>query len=60
MRADARQPLDLEAQPQAYRLWKPRARGYLLRQSLQVGKLLDWAEKQLEPIGALAPGFDIA
>eukprot|EP00969_Alexandrium_andersonii_P111777 4936811-Alexandrium_andersonii.AAC.1 len=68
MWADAYQLLDLEAQPQGYRLWKPKARGYLLDKFPQVGKLLDWAEKQLEPIGTgsqqsaahLAPGFDVA
>eukprot|EP00969_Alexandrium_andersonii_P233745 10319985-Alexandrium_andersonii.AAC.1 len=68
MWADAYQPLDLEAQPQGYRLRKSKARGYLLGQFPQARKLLDWVEKQLEPIGAvsqqsvahLAPGFDIA
>eukprot|EP00969_Alexandrium_andersonii_P061116 2693541-Alexandrium_andersonii.AAC.1 len=68
MWADAYQPLDLEAQPQGYRLWKSKARGYLLGKFPPVGRLLDWAEKQLEPIGAggqqsvarLVPGFDVA
>eukprot|EP00969_Alexandrium_andersonii_P372084 15480965-Alexandrium_andersonii.AAC.1 len=68
MRANFYQPLDLEAQPQGYRLWKSKARGSLLGKFPQVGQLLDWAEKQLEPIGApsqqstarLAPGFDVA
>eukprot|EP00969_Alexandrium_andersonii_P177992 7870873-Alexandrium_andersonii.AAC.1 len=44
------------------------ARGYLLGKFPLVGKLLDWAEKQLEPIEALSqqsvarvvPGFDLA
>eukprot|EP00969_Alexandrium_andersonii_P262380 11599800-Alexandrium_andersonii.AAC.1 len=68
MWADTYQVLDLEAHPQGYRLWKSTARGYLLGKFPQVGRLLDWAEKQLEPTGAgsqqsgahLAPGFDIA
>eukprot|EP00969_Alexandrium_andersonii_P246762 10905496-Alexandrium_andersonii.AAC.1 len=68
MWADAHQSLDLEARPQGYRLWKSKARGYLLGRFPQVGRLLDWAEKQFEPIGAgsqqsaarLAPRFDIA
>ena len=60
--------LDLEAQPQGYRLWKCKARAYLLSKYPQVGVVLDWAEKQLEPISAarqqaaadLIPGFDVA
>eukprot|EP00969_Alexandrium_andersonii_P202633 8953741-Alexandrium_andersonii.AAC.1 len=68
MWADAYRPLDLEARPWDYRFWKPKARGYLLGKFPQVGKLLDWAEKQLGRIGALsqqyvahlAPGFDVA
>eukprot|EP00969_Alexandrium_andersonii_P367636 15471135-Alexandrium_andersonii.AAC.1 len=52
MWADACQAWDLEAQPQGYRLWKSKARSYLLGKSTQVGRLLDWAEKHLEPIGA--------
>ena len=51
-----------------YRLWQCKARAYLLGKRPQVGAVLDWAEKQLEPItesrqqtaAALAPGFDIA
>eukprot|EP00969_Alexandrium_andersonii_P212209 9371362-Alexandrium_andersonii.AAC.1 len=50
------------------RLWKSKAWGYLLGKFPQVDRLLDWAEKQLEPIGAgsqqtaarLVPGFDVA
>eukprot|EP00969_Alexandrium_andersonii_P138621 6130412-Alexandrium_andersonii.AAC.1 len=68
MWADSYQALDLEAQPQGYRLWKSKAWGYLLGKVRQVGRLLDWAEKQLEPTGAgsqqtaarLVPGFDVA
>eukprot|EP00969_Alexandrium_andersonii_P061081 2692256-Alexandrium_andersonii.AAC.1 len=68
MWADSYQALDLEAQPQGYRLWKSKSRGDLLGKFPQVGRLLDWAEKQLEPIGAgsqqtaarLVPGFDVA
>eukprot|EP00969_Alexandrium_andersonii_P226059 9982898-Alexandrium_andersonii.AAC.1 len=68
MWVDAYQALDLEAQPQGYRLCKSQARGHLLGKFPQVGRLLDWAEKQLEPIGGgsqlsaahLAPGFDVA
>eukprot|EP00969_Alexandrium_andersonii_P351875 15436424-Alexandrium_andersonii.AAC.1 len=68
MWADANQALDLEAQPQGYRLWKSKARSYLLGKFPQVGRLFDWAEKQLEPIGAgsqqsaahLVPRFDVA
>eukprot|EP00969_Alexandrium_andersonii_P285563 12625131-Alexandrium_andersonii.AAC.1 len=50
MRSDTYAALDLEAQPQGYRLWKPKARGYLMGKFPQVGRILDWAEKQLEPI----------
>eukprot|EP00969_Alexandrium_andersonii_P291773 12895391-Alexandrium_andersonii.AAC.1 len=68
MWADAYQALDLRAQPQSYRLWKSKAQGYLLGKLPQVGRLLDWAEKQLAPVGAggqqsvahLVPGFDAA
>eukprot|EP00969_Alexandrium_andersonii_P213105 9410866-Alexandrium_andersonii.AAC.1 len=68
MRADSYQALDLEAQPQGYRLWKSKAQGYLLGKFPQIGRLLDWAEKQLEPIWAgsqqtavrLVPMFDVA
>eukprot|EP00969_Alexandrium_andersonii_P105410 4650969-Alexandrium_andersonii.AAC.1 len=68
MWADAYRPLDLEAQPQGYWLWKSKARGYLPGKFLQAGELLDWAQKKLEPVGArgwqfavrLAPGFEIA
>eukprot|EP00969_Alexandrium_andersonii_P282091 12470384-Alexandrium_andersonii.AAC.1 len=42
--------LDLEAQTQGYRLWKSKARGYLTGKFPQIGRVLDWAEKQLEPI----------
>eukprot|EP00969_Alexandrium_andersonii_P168112 7432290-Alexandrium_andersonii.AAC.1 len=52
MWADACQALDLEVQPQGDRLWKSKARGYLPGTFPQAGGLLDWAEKQLEPIGA--------
>eukprot|EP00969_Alexandrium_andersonii_P147964 6541310-Alexandrium_andersonii.AAC.1 len=52
MWADAYQALELEAQPQGCRPWTSTARGYLLGKFPQVGRLLDWAEKQLEPIGA--------
>eukprot|EP00969_Alexandrium_andersonii_P115518 5108032-Alexandrium_andersonii.AAC.1 len=47
MWADSYHPWDLEAQPQGYRLWKSKGRGYLLGKFSQVSKLLDWAEKQL-------------
>eukprot|EP00969_Alexandrium_andersonii_P091348 4032363-Alexandrium_andersonii.AAC.1 len=68
MRSDTYAVLDLAAQPQGYRLWKPKARGKLLGKFPQVGRLLGWAEKQLEPISELrqreAPrllvGFDMA
>eukprot|EP00969_Alexandrium_andersonii_P222089 9809641-Alexandrium_andersonii.AAC.1 len=60
--------LDLEAQPQGHRLWKSKARGYLLGKFPQVGRVLAWAEKQLEPISELRQrgaahllmGFDVA
>eukprot|EP00969_Alexandrium_andersonii_P008604 375529-Alexandrium_andersonii.AAC.1 len=45
--------LDLEAQPQGYRLWKSKARGYLLGKFPQIGRVLGWAEKQLGPISEL-------
>eukprot|EP00969_Alexandrium_andersonii_P364681 15464618-Alexandrium_andersonii.AAC.1 len=41
---------DVEAQLQGYRLWKHRARTFLLGRFLQAGAVLDWAENQLEPI----------
>eukprot|EP00969_Alexandrium_andersonii_P006600 286861-Alexandrium_andersonii.AAC.1 len=60
--------LDLEAQPQGYRLRNPKARGYLLGEFLQAGRALDWAEKQFEPFSeakqreaaSLLVGFDVA
>eukprot|EP00969_Alexandrium_andersonii_P020754 906675-Alexandrium_andersonii.AAC.1 len=60
--------LDFEAQPDGYRLWKSKARGYQSGKFPQVGRALDWAEKQLEPISALPQrdaahllmGFDVA
>eukprot|EP00969_Alexandrium_andersonii_P011520 501543-Alexandrium_andersonii.AAC.1 len=60
--------LGLEAQPQGYRHWKSKARGYLLGRFPQIGRVLDWAEKQHEPIGearqreaaSLLTGLDIA
>eukprot|EP00969_Alexandrium_andersonii_P103381 4561796-Alexandrium_andersonii.AAC.1 len=68
MRSGTYAALGLEAQPQGYRLWKPKARGYLLEKFPQVGRALDWAEKKLEPISGskqreaagLLTGFDIA
>eukprot|EP00969_Alexandrium_andersonii_P111638 4930667-Alexandrium_andersonii.AAC.1 len=68
MWSDTYAALDLETQPQGYRLWKPKARGYLLGKFPQVGRALDWTEKQLEPISeprqheaaGLLAGFDIA
>eukprot|EP00969_Alexandrium_andersonii_P204848 9052994-Alexandrium_andersonii.AAC.1 len=68
MWSDSYSALDLEAQPQGYRLWKPKARGYMLGKFPQVGRALDWAEKQLEPISEgkqreaahLLTGLDIA
>eukprot|EP00969_Alexandrium_andersonii_P335681 14836923-Alexandrium_andersonii.AAC.1 len=68
MWADAYQALDLESQPQGYRFWQSKKRGYLLGKFPQVVRLLDWAEKQLEPVGAggqqsaahVVPGFDVA
>eukprot|EP00969_Alexandrium_andersonii_P045054 1978787-Alexandrium_andersonii.AAC.1 len=68
MWSDTYAALDPEAQPQGYRLWKSKARGYLLWKFPQVGRALDWAEKQLEPISesrqreaaGLLAGFDIA
>eukprot|EP00969_Alexandrium_andersonii_P296770 13113878-Alexandrium_andersonii.AAC.1 len=68
MRSDTYAVLDLEAQPQGYRLWKSRARGYLLGKFPQIGRVLDWAELQLEPISELRQrdavhllvGFDVA
>eukprot|EP00969_Alexandrium_andersonii_P338443 14957364-Alexandrium_andersonii.AAC.1 len=50
MWSDTYAALDLEAQPQGYCLWKSKACGYLLGKFPQVGRVLDWAEKQLEPI----------
>eukprot|EP00969_Alexandrium_andersonii_P204240 9024840-Alexandrium_andersonii.AAC.1 len=52
MWAGSYQALALEAQPQGYRLWKSKARGYLRGKFPQIGQLLGWAEKQLEPVGA--------
>eukprot|EP00969_Alexandrium_andersonii_P213239 9416374-Alexandrium_andersonii.AAC.1 len=49
MWSDTYAALDLEAQPRGCRLWKSKARGYLLGKLPQVGRALDWAEKQLEP-----------
>eukprot|EP00975_Prorocentrum_lima_P060144 12611419-Prorocentrum_lima.AAC.1 len=50
MWSDSFQRLDFEAQPQGYRLWKHRARTFLLGRFPQVGSILEWAEKQVEPI----------
>eukprot|EP00969_Alexandrium_andersonii_P042294 1855265-Alexandrium_andersonii.AAC.1 len=50
MWSDTHAVLDLEAQPHGYRLWKSKARGYLPGKFPQIGRVLDWAEKQLEPI----------
>eukprot|EP00969_Alexandrium_andersonii_P012106 527792-Alexandrium_andersonii.AAC.1 len=50
MWSDTYAALDLEAQPQGCRLWKSKARGYFLGKFPQVGRALDWAEKQHEPI----------
>eukprot|EP00969_Alexandrium_andersonii_P317763 14036821-Alexandrium_andersonii.AAC.1 len=60
--------LDLEAQPQGYRRWKSKARACLTGRFPQIGRVLDWAEKQLEPISEtrqseaarLLVGFDVA
>eukprot|EP00969_Alexandrium_andersonii_P259112 11456727-Alexandrium_andersonii.AAC.1 len=60
--------LGLEAQPQGNRLWKSKARGYLPGKFPQIGRALDWAEKQLEPVselrqrdaGHLLVGFEVA
>eukprot|EP00969_Alexandrium_andersonii_P252996 11181923-Alexandrium_andersonii.AAC.1 len=68
MWSDAYAALGLEAQPQGYRLWKSKARGFLLGKFPQVGRALDWAEKQLEPIAeskqraaaGLLMGFDVS
>ena len=65
--SDSYAPLDLEVRPNGYRLWKSKAKAYLLGRFPQVGKVLDWAEKQVEPIKMdgmgeaerLLPGFDI-
>eukprot|EP00969_Alexandrium_andersonii_P238770 10540077-Alexandrium_andersonii.AAC.1 len=53
MWSDTYAVLDLEAQPQDYRLWKSKARGYLTGKFPQIGRVLDWAKKQLEPISEL-------
>ena len=45
-------PLDLSAQPTGYRLWKSKARAYLMGRCPQLGKVLDWAERQVDPITA--------
>eukprot|EP00969_Alexandrium_andersonii_P026171 1142112-Alexandrium_andersonii.AAC.1 len=52
MWSDSYQRLDFEAQPQGYRLWKHQVRTFLLGRFPQVGSVLEWAEKQLEPIPA--------
>ena len=67
MWSDSYAPLDLEARPDGYRLWKSKARPYLMGRHPQVGRVLDWAERQVEPAGQphlgeaalLIPGFDI-
>ena len=67
MWSDAYAPLDLEARPGGYRLWTRKAKAYLLGRHPQVGKALDWAERQIEPIkveglaeaARLLPGFDV-
>eukprot|EP00969_Alexandrium_andersonii_P029946 1306189-Alexandrium_andersonii.AAC.1 len=64
---DSYQRLDFEAQPQGYRLWKRRARTFLIGRFPQVGAALEWAEKQLDPIpatrapvsGVPRPGFRV-
>eukprot|EP00969_Alexandrium_andersonii_P152737 6754102-Alexandrium_andersonii.AAC.1 len=48
---DTYSALVLEAPPQGYLLWKSKARGFLLGKFPQVVRVLDWAGKQLEPIG---------
>eukprot|EP00969_Alexandrium_andersonii_P131885 5832300-Alexandrium_andersonii.AAC.1 len=66
MWSDSYQRLDFEAQQQGYRLWKHRARTFLLGPFPQVGAVLEQAERQLEPIlgqgrpavARLAPGFE--
>eukprot|EP00969_Alexandrium_andersonii_P181128 8003589-Alexandrium_andersonii.AAC.1 len=68
MWSDTYAVLDLEAQPQGCRLWKSKARGSLLGKFPRIGSVLDWAEKQLEPISELRQrdaahllaGFDVA
>ena len=37
--------LDYESQPQGYRLWKNKARAYLIAKYPQIGKVLGWAER---------------
>ena len=59
--------LDYEAQPQGYRLWKSKARAFLTGKRPQVGEVLGWAERQVDPItearqheaAQLIDGFDI-
>ena len=46
MWVDKNAPLDLEANPMGYRLWKSKATAYLTAKHPQVLKALGWAEKQ--------------
>eukprot|EP00969_Alexandrium_andersonii_P077288 3407720-Alexandrium_andersonii.AAC.1 len=68
MWSDTYAVLDLEAQPQGYRPRQSKARAYLLGKFPHVGRVLDWADKQLDPISELRQrdaarllkGFDVA
>ena len=61
-------PLDLQANPGGFKLWKSKARAYLTGQSPAAGKAFDWAARQIEPItlerqgeaAHLVPELDIA
>ena len=50
MWADKNEVLDLESQPQGYRLWKSKAKTFLTYRHPETEAVLQWAERQLEPI----------
>ena len=50
MWSDSCAPLDLEVRPEGYKLRKDKGRAYLLSKCPAVGQLLEWVEKQPEPI----------
>ena len=67
MWSDSCTPLDLEEQPGGYRVWKNKAKAYLLGKCPAVGRALGWTGRRAEPIGPahlpeaaqLIPGLDV-